>query len=188
MKIVNSQKKGILFGGEEKNDRGLAMKKMAERLEVEGFDTWRWRVGASRPRRKSTSKKKSQVCLCWTAGGKTDRCVFAGTDLCFYWELTAHRCYSRKRCKRDVTEEGGKKEKKIKPTNLFRHSSPAQYMLLLSHIFFSLPFFLLPHLHLFSFSLLGHSVHFSGYLSLSSSLSFYLSTPLSSVHEVPMRP
>lgn len=67
--IKESEKRGILFGGvgkkKKEKERGRAEEKMAERLGVEGSDTWRWRVGGCQPRRKNTSQKRA-------------KCAFAG--------------------------------------------------------------------------------------------------------------
>lgn len=166
-------KRGILFGGERKRQIGDWLWKRwgratrGRRLCNLAQESRRWLA-----LEKKYKPKKSQVCLHRTAGGKTERFVFAGTDLCFYWELKAHRCYSRKRCKCDVTAEG---EGGTQPTNLFHHSSPAQYMLLFSRIFFSLLFFSASTLPSF---LARSPWPLSSYQRISRSLSLPLSTSL----------
>lgn len=114
-------------------------------------------------------KKKDTVCLHWPVEN-TDRYVFAGMGYVFTqsWQIDsprAHRCYSRKLCKCDVTE----KNLAHKP---FQHSSPAQYMLLCS---FSSHFFPIFFRFFFSTSLfaLCPSVFMDFYACMSLSLTVY---------------
>lgn len=144
-------KKPLLYKGELKKI-SKALRKDAEMIELGGAGGWENGSveGANRWDLKTTesvlaSEEKGTVCLHCPVEN-TDRCVFAGMGYVFTqdWQTDsphAHRCYSRKLCKSDVTE----KNLAHKP---FQHLSSAHYMLLCSYFFPIFSIFLSLYLHI----------------------------------------